>query len=66
MRLSLEKFVSLYGQEAAADALCVSQGAISRALKAGREIYVKKTGGEYIAEEICRFPRKKAAAQEAA
>lgn len=56
-RTSLKEFVSEVGQLKAAQALRMTQGAISKALRVEREVYVISLGGgEYRAEEIKPFP----------
>ena len=56
-RTSLKEFVSEVGQLKAAQALCMTQGAISKALRVEREVYVISLGvGKYRAEEIKPFP----------
>lgn len=56
-RISLKDFVTKVGQLKAATALRMSQGGISKALKAGREVYVTEfDDGSFEAEEVKPFP----------
>ena len=57
-KMSLLEYAELNGQEKAALAIGVTQGAISRALKAGRNIFVTENNGKIKAEEIRPFPAK--------
>ena len=57
-KMSLLEYAELNGQEKAALAIGVTQGAISRALKAGRNIFVTEKDGKIKAEEIRPFPAK--------
>lgn len=64
-RISMKVFVADKGQTEAAIALGVTQGAISKALRAGRDIYVTEhDDGTFSAEELRPFPAptKKSAA----
>ncbi len=56
-RTPLKEFVKRVGQIKAAEELGMTQGGISKALRAGREVYVIEQGnGKYKAEEIKPFP----------
>lgn len=56
-RTPLKEFVTRVGQIKAAAALGLTQGGISKALRADREVYVIDLGdGSYKAEEIKPFP----------
>ncbi|HAY42218.1 MULTISPECIES: Cro/CI family transcriptional regulator [Pseudomonas] len=56
-RTPLKEFVTRVGQIKAAEELGMTQGGISKALRAGREVYVIEQGnGKYKAEEIKPFP----------
>ena len=57
-KMSLFEYAELNGQEKAAIAIGVTQGAISKALKASRNIFVTENNGEIKAEEIRPFPAK--------
>lgn len=66
-RVHITKFVSDRGQREAALLLGMTQGALSKAIRVGRDIYVMpQSNGTYIAEEVRPFPSqtplKKAAA----
>lgn len=66
-RIPLTEFVEAHGQDKAAMYLGMTQGGISKALRADRQVYVLALpGGIYRAEEIKPFPaqalRKKSAA----
>ncbi|WP_312272259.1 Cro/CI family transcriptional regulator [Pseudomonas sp.] len=55
--MTLAQFVEAVGQQGAAEALGVNQSAISKALRKGREIFVKRSGkGKYTAHEVRPFP----------
>lgn len=61
--IPLSEFVASVGQIKAAAALRMSQGGISKALKAAREVYVTQlTDGSYSAHELKPFPSQKSAA----
>lgn len=61
--IPLTEFVDSVGQIKAAAALRMSQGGISKALKAAREVYVTQLGdGSYSAHELKPFPSQKSAA----
>ncbi|PHN32122.1 Cro/CI family transcriptional regulator [Pseudomonas sp. ICMP 460] len=56
-RTPLKEFVTRVGQIKAAEELGMTQGGISKALRAGREVYVIDLGnGKFKAEEIKPFP----------
>ena len=56
-RTTLKEFVAEVGQLRAAHALHMTQGAISKALRVEREVYVISLGcGRYRAEEVKPFP----------
>ncbi|MEE5149076.1 Cro/CI family transcriptional regulator [Pseudomonas alliivorans] len=66
-RIPLTEFVENHGQDKAAQYLGLSQGGISKALRADRQVFVLiLADGAYRAEEIKPFPaqamRKKSAA----
>ncbi|MEQ4198773.1 Cro/CI family transcriptional regulator [Pseudomonas syringae] len=66
-RIPLTEFVESHGQDKAAQYLGLSQGGISKALRADRQVFVLvEPNGAYRAEEIKPFPaqavRKKSAA----
>lgn len=56
-RIPFKEFVADKGQTEAATLLGVTQGAISKALRVGRDIYVQlMPDGRYSAEEVKPFP----------
>ncbi|AUR80812.1 Cro/CI family transcriptional regulator [Pseudomonas aeruginosa] len=56
-RISLKEFAAKKGQTKAAALLGLTQGALSKALRAGREIYVAENAdGTFSAEETKPFP----------
>lgn len=56
-RISLKEFIAEKGQTGAAPLLGVTQGALSKALRVGRDIYVViSPDGSCKAEEIKPFP----------
>jgi hypothetical protein len=56
-RITLNEFSIEHGQTKAAGLLGMSQGALNKALRVGRDIYVtKKLDGSYVAEEVRPFP----------
>ena len=60
----LSEFVASVGQIKAAAALRMSQGGISKALKAEREVYVTElSDGTYKAQELKPFPAQQALKQ---
>ncbi|EHK2735211.1 hypothetical protein J9K13_002739 [Salmonella enterica] len=60
-KISLADFVNEIGQQKAAFMLGVHQTAISKALRVGREIFIRRLpNGEVKAEEIRPFPGSRA------
>ncbi|MBA4993256.1 Cro/CI family transcriptional regulator [Pseudomonas aeruginosa] len=58
--IPINEFVAEQGQAKAAELLGVTQGAISKALRAGRKINVYRyEDGSYSAEEVRAFPAQK-------
>lgn len=56
-RITLTQFAAEKGQTKAASLLGLSQGALNKALRVGRHIYVTEhTDGSFAAEEIRPFP----------
>lgn len=56
-RIHLSDYVKEHGQTKTAEALDLTQGALSKALRAGRSIYiVTSSGGSVVAEEVKAFP----------
>lgn len=56
-RIPLKEFAAEKGQTQAAKLLGLTQGALNKALRVGREIYViELEGGKYTAEELRPFP----------
>jgi len=56
-RIHLKQFVADRGQVDSASLLGVTQGAISKALRVGRDIYVTEhDDGTFTAEEVKPFP----------
>lgn len=56
-RIRLSDYVKKHGQTKTALALDLTQGALSKALRAGRDIYiVTRSGGIVSAEEVKVFP----------
>lgn len=63
LKKSLYEFVKQFNsQNIAAEKLCTSQGAISKALRKGREIYVIEENGVFSAFEVKPFPSQGKAA----
>lgn len=63
-RIPFKDFVADKGQSEAAAALGVTQGAISKALRLGRSIYVTAhADGTFTAEELRPFPSQAAKPQ---
>lgn len=59
-RISLNDFVADVGQQRAAEQLGVTQGAISKAIRTGRMIFVEVIGDQkFKAEEVKPFPSQK-------
>ncbi|MNO23688.1 Cro [compost metagenome] len=66
-RIPFREFVEQKGQIEAAAALGVTQGAISKALRVGRDIYVTEhDDGTFTAEELRPFPSQHPKKPEAA
>lgn len=56
-RITLNQFANNKGQTSAASLLGMSQGALSKALRVGRDIYVtERPDGSFFAEEVRPFP----------
>ena len=55
-RTSLTDFAEKHGQTEAARLLGMTLGALNKALRVGREVYVTKTSAGYEAEEVRPFP----------
>ncbi|MBD9671601.1 hypothetical protein IB275_13545 [Pseudomonas sp. PDM21] len=56
-RITLNEFAAEKGQTKAAALLGLTQGALNKALRVGRDIYVtENTDGSFSAEEIKPFP----------
>lgn len=56
-RITLNQFAINKGQAKAAQLLGMTQGALNKALRVGREIYVTEaTDGSFVAEEVRPFP----------
>ncbi len=56
-RIPLNEFAAEKGQTQAAKLLGLTQGALNKAMRVGREIYVTELkGGKYAAEELRPFP----------
>lgn len=59
-RISLSDFAAKHGQHRAAELLGVTQGALNKALRVGRNIYVEeRLDGSCAAEEVRQFPSRK-------
>jgi len=57
--VSLSSFADTHGQEKAAQLLGVTQGALSKAIRIGRTIYVAHLpDGSYAARELRSFPSR--------
>jgi len=57
--VSLSSFADMHGQEKAAQLLGVTQGALSKAIRVGRTIYVVQLpDGSYAARELRSFPSR--------
>lgn len=62
-RIELAEYVNAHGQAKAAEAIGVTQGAISKALSVGRRIFIDQLPDGKIKAEECRpFPYSKTAA----
>ena len=56
-RITLNQFAISNGQTKAAQLLAMSQGALNKAIRVGRDIYVTETAdGKFQAEEVRPFP----------
>ena len=55
-KIPLAEYAQKNGQRQTAVALKVSQGAVSKAIAAGRNIFVCKQNGKLYAEEVRPFP----------
>lgn len=56
-RVHIKTFASEHGQSRAAALLGITQGALSKALRVGRDIYVTAhADGTFTAEEVRTFP----------
>jgi len=56
-RITLSEFALNKGQTKAAQLLGMSQGALNKALRVGRDIYVTESSdGAFVAEEVRPFP----------
>jgi hypothetical protein len=56
-RITLSEFALIKGQTNAAQLLGMSQGALNKALRVGRNIYVTESSdGSFRAEEVRAFP----------
>ena len=56
-RIQLSDFAEQHGQTEAARMLGMTQGALNKALKVGREVHVtKQDDGTYTAQEVRQFP----------
>ena len=56
-RVTLNQFAIEKGQTKAANLLGMSQGALNKALRVGRDIYViESSDGSFVAEEVRPFP----------
>ncbi|WP_121411246.1 Cro/CI family transcriptional regulator [Pseudomonas aeruginosa] len=59
-RIPLKEFSAQKGQTKAAALLGLTQGALNKALRVGRDIYVTENAdGTYSAEEVRAFPAQK-------
>ncbi|WP_271105833.1 Cro/CI family transcriptional regulator [Pseudomonas tohonis] len=59
--IPIRDFVQEKGQQVAASMLGMSQGALSKALKLGRKVFVTRhDDGSYSAEEVRPFPSQQA------
>lgn len=62
-RITLKQFSTDKGQTKAASLLGMSQGALNKALRVGRDIFVtEREDGSFIAEEVRRFPSQRSVA----
>lgn len=66
-RIHIKDFASQIGQTEAASLLGMTQGALSKAIRVGRDVYVtKQADGNYTAEEVRPFPSQSMAKKSAA
>lgn len=66
-QITLKDFADDKGQTKAAQLLGLTQGALNKAIRVGRDIYVTEHGdGTYTAEEIKPFPAQQARQETAA
>ncbi|MBC8783632.1 Cro/CI family transcriptional regulator [Pseudomonas fluorescens] len=62
-RITLKQFALEKGQTRAAALLGMSQGALNKALRVGRDIFVTELAdGSFIAEEVRPFPSQRSVA----
>jgi len=62
-RITLKKFALDKGQTRAAALLGMSQGALNKALRVGRDIFVTELeNGSFVAEEVRPFPSQRSVA----
>lgn len=58
-RIHIKEFAAEHGQAAAALLLGMTQGALSKAIRVGRGVYVTRNeDGSYSAEEVRPFPSR--------
>jgi hypothetical protein len=59
-KMTLAQYVTAHGRNAAADSLGCTPAALTKALKAGRIIFVEAAGhGRFVATETSPFPSRK-------
>ncbi|MEO4014797.1 Cro/CI family transcriptional regulator [Pseudomonas rossensis] len=64
-RIPLADFCEAHGQTAAAKKLCITQGALSKALRIGRKVdVITHRDGSFSAEEIKPFPSQSQASRD--
>lgn len=62
-RITLKQFAVEKGQTRAASLLGMSQGALNKALRVGRDIFVTElANGSFVAEEVRPFPSQRSVA----
>lgn len=62
-RITLKEFAVEKGQTKAASLLGMSQGALNKALRVGRDIFVtERADGSFVAEEVRPFPSQRSVA----
>ncbi|ROM60895.1 Cro/CI family transcriptional regulator [Pseudomonas rhodesiae] len=62
-RITLKQFAMEKGQTRAAALLRMSQGALNKALRVGRDIFVTELeDGSFVAEEVRPFPSQRSVA----